>query len=555
MQFLPDTLVWVRCDDGLWWPAKVRGADEEMRAFLSDGEDACVEFFHHPGELYPILTTDNNRVHVFHAEPEARTEEETGWFAHREVAAAAAKALRECAQRATRAPPPPRQPTAVSSASAAPFSAAELRNIHSLLGAVRPETAALLRQQLRDASVSVATTDVQREEKQERQSRKRQRTSHAAPVQTPVLQQQREGDDNDGAAPFLSHSSVPAAAAAPPSSSSTPTATPRATGSDDSSDGLPFVPAARRRVIEVLRHEVFENTAKFVLSPVYNLIEVMGAVAVENQSLATTLPSPRALRETPTNGFSHQRRVLLVPLTEDYDHRTGWMVPTEMDGVSLSMSLFVNDTLVAVPPNWQLSPAKEAAAIKTAVSVDITDLVLDDPKDLFSLQVVFSGDVEENEMWRGIIVCVFVEEVGLARLGERIAENYRSPSNARRHRGPVDITEASVKLQCPITTLTMEIPVRGAACEHLQCMELAAVLMQCTRQNVWNCPLCGAAMKPEDICVNHRLAEWISSHPQQLSRVEYVVETATGSPLRVVYREKTNRDDATVEVVDDDDAV
>lgn len=600
MRYPPGTQVWVRCDDGVWWPAKVTEMDAEMRAFLSVDEDCCAEFYHSPGELYPLVSTDDSRVRAFHVQPQARTVAETEWFTNEKVRAAVSKALidEQCVNVVSDAAPahsPPVLPTSSSptetttmQAKTIPYSAAELRNIQALLDAVGPKTSSQLRQQLRRARVSVAPRDVQRQETRERQTRKRQRAAvaiatiaPAAPSPT-VSKAVRQWREETVSPPVAAAAAAAASTASPPLPVTPPLSTSPATtessdwdassscsseattAEDESADGnaLPFVPAARHRVLEVLRHEVFDNPAAFVLSPVYDFVEVLGAVVVDNASLVTTLPLPQALHETPATGFSPHRRVLLVPLTEDYAHTTGWMVPTELDGVSLSMSLFVNNVPVPLPANWQLSPAKEASAVKTAISVDITDFVLHSPRDLFTLQVVFSGDVAELEMWRGIIACVFVEEIGLARLGERIVGTYRKPrtmpgrgssSHARSDRSLVNITEASVKIQCPITTLTMEIPVRSVLCEHLQCMELAAVLIQCVRQNVWNCPLCNAAMKPEDICVNYRLKDWIASHPQQLSRVEYAVETEPGSPLKVVYREVKERDDTAVEVVDDDD--
>ena len=65
MRYPPGTQVWVRCDDGVWWPAKVTEMDAEMRAFLSVDEDCCAEFYHSPGELYPLVSTDDSRVRVF----------------------------------------------------------------------------------------------------------------------------------------------------------------------------------------------------------------------------------------------------------------------------------------------------------------------------------------------------------------------------------------------------------------------------------------------------------------------------------------------------------
>ncbi|TPP43180.1 MIZ/SP-RING zinc finger family protein [Leishmania donovani] len=555
MQYPPDTQVWVKCDDGVWWPGTLRETDTEMQAFLCAGEDCCVEFYHSPGELYPLFSADKAHVRPLHAEPHTRTPEEDAWFANETVAEAAAKALRDyqCC-RLLNSPPdgPPAGPAPISerenTRDALPFTATELRNIESLLGAVGNSTAARLRQELQQARASVASRGLRRQDAPRRQARKRQRPAEPPPSPAPPAATHRSGCEALFWQVFLA------------------SVCRRRRGGDASEedeDAVPFVQAARRHVLEVLRHEVFENPSRFVLSPVYHFVDMLGAVVVENSNLTTTLPAPRTLHERPAEGFSPQRRVLLVPLTDTYEHTTGWMLPTEIEGAQLAMSLYVDDTPVSLPPNWQLSPAKEAAAVKTAITVDITPLVLPIERDLFSLQVIFSGDVAEMEMWRGVIACVLVEEVGLAHLGERIVSTYhkrraaairQSPSSSCGERGAVAITEASVKIQCPMTTLTMEIPVRGMYCEHLQCMELAAVLIQCARQNVWNCPLCSAAMKPEDIIVNYRLKDWIASHSQEVvAQVEYVVETEPGRPLKIVYKAARPEQHSTIEVIDDEE--
>ncbi|XQJ29203.1 lorien protein [Leishmania guyanensis] len=591
MRYPPNAQVWVKCDDGVWWPGAVRETDAGMQAFLCAGEDCCVELYHSPGELYPLTSADKAHVRPLHAEPHTRTPEENAWFANETVAEAASKALSDYHR--GRLPSllpanPPAVPTPITepekTRDGLPFTAAELRNVESLLNAVRGSTATRLRQELRQVRVSVAANGLRKEEAPKRQGRKRQRP--AAPPTFPVP-------------PAATHRSALAAASLPATEEASmrprrnpsgglyarsvtlPAAhsvsepargscfSPLPTGvreghatSDGKEDVIPFVQASRRHVLKVLRHEVFENPSRFVLSPVYRFVDIVGAVAVENSNLTTTLSAPHALREGPAEGLSPQLRVLLVPLTESYEHTTGWMVPIKMEGSELAMSLYVNDRPVSLPPNWQLSPSKEAAAVKTAITVDITSLVLSIERELFYLQVIFSGDVTEMEMWRGVIACVLVEEVGLTNLGEHIVSTYRkprapvirrSPLSSCGERGAVAITEASVKIQCPITTLTMEMPVRSIYCEHLQCMELTAVLMQCARQNVWNCPLCGAAMKPEDIIVNYRLRDWIASYSQQgVAQVEYVVETELGSPLKIVYKAVRPEQHSTIEVVDDE---
>ncbi|KAK7195391.1 lorien protein [Novymonas esmeraldas] len=591
MRFPPGTQVWVKCDDGVWWPGVLRETDGEMQHFLCGGEDCCVEFYHSPAELYPLVSTDAAHVQPLHAEPHARSLDEDTWFADAVVAEAVAAALCDYERRRISHTAPATPPEAVrapalpgraeSEREALSFSASELRNINALLGAVRGPTATRLRQELQEAAAPAAPPAASRREAASARTRKRHRPGEPPARAAPPQKARRTAAGATPCPAPAPRSAVPTASTGPPSMASGPVSSPSGADADERAerrpvDGggeraggggptIPFVPAVRHRVLEVLRREVFEDRSKLVLSPVYRLLEILGAVVVENANLSTTLPAPHALRNRPVGGYSPQWRVLLVPLSEDYDHTTGWMVPVEVDGAPLSMSLYVNSTPVSLPPSWQLSPAKEAAAVKSAIAVDITPHVLPAEPELFSLQVIFSGNVAEMEMWRGIITCVLVEEVELARLGERIVATYHAPphpalrrspppSTSRGDRGGVSLTEASVRLRCPVTTLVMEIPVRGVHCEHLQCMELAAALMQCARQNVWNCPLCFAAMRPEDIVVNYRLREWIATHsPTTVARVEYVVETEPGVPLKVVYKAAPVERQSAIEVVDDED--
>ncbi|KAG5498853.1 hypothetical protein JKF63_03142 [Porcisia hertigi] len=595
MRYPPNTQVWVKCDDGVWWPGMLRATNADMQAFLCAGEDCCVELYHSPGELYPCLSTDGAHVRPFHAEPQTRTPEEDEWFANETVAEAAAKALHDCQR--SRCPTPSlagttETPAAVNNGEhthdPAPFTATELHNIQVLLDAVGGATATRLRQELHEAQIPLARKDLHTQGDYKRHTLKRQRLAEPSALMTRPAAIQRRVHTS---ASFQADHDAPTSSSHAPSgglstlsgtfpgirnvlasspgssSSSSSSASPSEGGEakDEDAEGgtVPFVPAARRFVLEVLRHEVFENPSRFVLSPVYHFVDILGAVVVENKNLTTLLPTPHKLRERPAEGFSPQRRVLLVPLTKKYEHTTGWMVPMEMEGSKLSMSLYINDTPVSLPPNWELSPAKEAAAVKTAITVDITSLVLPIKQDSFSLRVVFSGDVNEMEMWRGVIACVFVEEVGLTYLSERIVSTYRKPRGSSIQRLPISssgdrsvvaITEASVRIQCPITTLTMENPVRGVYCEHLQCMELTAVLIQCTRRNIWNCPLCASSMRPDDIVVNYRLKEWIASHSQEVvAQVEYVVEADLGHPLKVLYKPTRSERHSTVEVVDDEE--
>lgn len=307
----------------------------------------------------------------------------------------------------------------------------------------------------------------------------------------------------------------------------------------------------------MLRSEVFEDSRRFVLSPKYRFIDVLGAVSVENRSIVCNFPSPEAVREVPAGGFASNRRVLLLPLTEDYDFTSGWMQPVEVDGKVLSMELSVDTMRVPIPPNWHLPSGRESTAVKTAPVADITSIVMDSSADIFTVGVTFSHIPSDTVLWSGIVVCVFAEEVPLDDLAVQITNNYQgqrmSPSFQSvppiRARGDtVDFTEGYVRVQCPLTSLPMLTPVCSRYCEHLQCMELLTVLIKNIQSNIWNCPLCGVVMKPTDIIVNYRLREWLTNRAHDIRKVEYVIETPVGQPLRVQFKEARQQPVDTVDV-------
>ncbi|CCW68194.1 unnamed protein product [Phytomonas sp. Hart1] len=306
-------------------------------------------------------------------------------------------------------------------------------------------------------------------------------------------------------------------------------------------------------VLDLLQREVFENPRRFVLSPVYRFIELLGGVEVDNHPVVCSLPSPRAFREPPPSGFTSNYRVLLVPLTGDnYLHSSGWMVPVAIEGETLAMRLRVNGVLTPTPSNWNLAPGKEANAIRTSPVADITHLVISQEEDLFVLEIDFTSIPDDTFLWSGIVACIFVEEIPLATICERVVRNYTGDANggvgtALLRNGPdardaVRVTKVSVKVTCPLTALPMEIPARTLTCAHMQCMELYTILLRFTQSNLWNCPLCGAPSRLHEIRVNYRLKEWLDIHRNKIDHVDYIIETPLGKPLRVQWCEAEIRD-------------
>ncbi|PWV07170.1 hypothetical protein C3747_104g130 [Trypanosoma cruzi] len=146
-------------------------------------------------------------------------------------------------------------------------------------------------------------------------------------------------------------------------------------------------------------------------------------------------------------------------------------------------------------------------------------------------------------LWKGVIAAVYVDRIDMDALVDRVVLNYKMPPRRKRRD---DVVGVQVKINCPITTLPLSIPVRGHLCEHMQCVELRSLLMQCARTNVWNCPLCWAPTTPDTIVVNYRLKEWLETHQSQLEKVDFVLETPAGVPLRPIWKRDIFRNVADV---------
>ncbi|EAN83177.1 lorien protein [Trypanosoma cruzi] len=507
MKYPPGTLVWINCDDGEWWPAVVRETDKELLLVVGGGYDMCVEFYHDPGNLYPV-ESGSTGVRMFHRAEDERDTAEKSFFRVTATQEAVERALLD----STRSEVPTVDP--------APYTPEELRCMSALLKSVNHTTASHLRNTLlAQDGIDLSSRGV-RKLMTEREPKRRKRPTRSLEDIVPpshVVKVIHEVDSNPRPTEFLV---VPQA----------------------SRPQWTFQEAFDSSALDIVRKEVFENKERFVLSPLYRYLDLLGAVSVDGVPVETTLPSPIALHEVPEGGLLASRRVLLVPLSASlFEHTIGWMVPFEYEGATIAMRLFVNGAVVETPCNCSLPSGKEAVAVKTAAGADITKHVLH--KELFSLAVGFTGVIEDMALWKGVIAAVYVDRIDMDALVDRVVLNYKMPPRRKRRD---DVVGVQVKINCPITTLPLSIPVRGHLCEHMQCVELRSLLMQCARTNVWNCPLCWAPTTPDTIVVNYRLKEWLETHQSQLEKVDFVLETPAGVPLRPIWKRDIFRNVADV---------
>eukprot|EP00796_Vickermania_ingenoplastis_P005433 gene5433-3918_t len=518
-----------------------------VRSVESD-KDMCVEFFHHRGVYYTVCSRDPATVQPFHLHPAHRTAQEAAWFSHSAVQHAVRRAIQFVAPFSTVLPPaaPPQ------------LSPTQMRQVHQLLQVVDPRLAARAnvstlvppqkkRQRTWDGpSTRVCTPHLQGQGQSVLRTEpcRTFESGHrqARPLQAKVVHPPPNGQVPNAAMPQSAgqtEMSVPPAVrqhppVAPPTLSVPPA-------------DIPYVRPVRSAVLRLLRTTVFENDQKFVLSPVYKFVDVLGAVEVCSESLRTNFPSPSGTREAPEGGFSPTRRVLLIPLealrSGDYSHESGWLEPFTLEDREYKMQLKVNGSPVETPRNWSIAAAKEKLAVKSAIVADITDAVMpsssSSDEDIFTVEVAFPTTRNVDIiLWESLLVCVYVDEIPLTTIASRVATYFHPMPSLHNRRSPdqpaadpassVDVVQGSMSVRCPLTTMNLTVPARSMHCEHLQCLELDALLHQCSRSNVWNCPLCWQPMKPTDIRVHYVLKQWIEQHKKDIDRVQLLTESEGG---------------------------
>nr|CCC48629.1 conserved hypothetical protein [Trypanosoma vivax Y486] len=515
MSFPMGTLLWIKCDDGEWWPATVRDVGNDLLRHMDCGFDTCVEFYHDPGNIYPInaSSVDVRPMHVVEAE---REEDEKPLFRVKRTSHAVRRAIA-----ANREVTPS---TAVTQS----YCARELTCMSALLDSVNADTASQLRQTLQSEGVDLSSRGIRRA------ARRKPREA----LKTPSLPGAPSISSSTEDAPIVAD--APSGSALGRKSSSRTTTSQRRQRKVAKSESVIEAEVAYREPLDpakldALRLGVFESSDRFVLSPVYRYLDVLGGVEVEGNCVKTTLPSPLAFHEEPSGGFPPTQRVLLVPLKNlSHGHIDGWMQPFEYEGNQISMVLSVNGETVAMPSGTSLPSGREKDAVRTAPVVDVTDHVMHG--ELFSLRVSFTGFIDDAKLWEGIIVAVHVEHMDMDVLVNQIMSSNLVPARADRD----DVVGVQVRVVCPLTSLPLVIPVRGVDCEHMQCVELRSLLIHCIRTNVWNCPLCWAPTTPGTITVNRRLKEWLEAHCSWVGEVDFIMETPQGTPLHVVWRKKNS---------------
>jgi len=98
------------------------------------------------------------------------------------------------------------------------------------------------------------------------------------------------------------------------------------------------------------------------------------------------------------------------------------------------------------------------------------------------------------------------------------------------------LSSDTMRLRCPITMERMHDPVRGAACQHLQCFGLQAYLLSNRQMRAfnqrWVCPVCSLVLRPADLRRDAYAERVLAETPADVDEVVVAARTARGRSLR-----------------------
>eukprot|EP00758_Cryptobia_borreli_P006409 Tbor_TRINITY_DN5144_c1_g1::TRINITY_DN5144_c1_g1_i1::g.25902::m.25902 len=87
----------------------------------------------------------------------------------------------------------------------------------------------------------------------------------------------------------------------------------------------------------------------------------------------------------------------------------------------------------------------------------------------------------------------------------------------------IPTTAPTLSVKCPISQCPISIPMRGKLCDHLQPVDLNAFLRSSHTGCFWNCPICDAKVRYDDIIVDRPLMTFLKSIPSNWRLLRLIV--------------------------------
>jgi hypothetical protein len=246
-------------------------------------------------------------------------------------------------------------------------------------------------------------------------------------------------------------------------------------------------------------------------------------------------------------------RILLIPMTNTSSPQA-W--PT-------SKELYVYLNGAGVTSAWRRNwPARKHSLSLGYLQLDITTQLSRAPtqrlqfdcfkNDYFAtLHIVVAGSRSEADVAKAQLRLSLENaqrEVEIFRTYDLISGHGRCDDDE------IEAGEQTVALKCPVSQMQLNIPVRGASCVHLQCIDLEACLRLLHNGAYWNCPLCDQSMRFSEMRVDTVLFKAIQGRGQEGSLVSSTTAFVRLSDNHRSWQSDDRQRGIVGEAVDDEEA-
>uniref|UniRef100_A0A7S1IUG6 SP-RING-type domain-containing protein n=1 Tax=Eutreptiella gymnastica TaxID=73025 RepID=A0A7S1IUG6_9EUGL len=190
-------------------------------------------------------------------------------------------------------------------------------------------------------------------------------------------------------------------------------------------------------------------------------------------------------------------RVHLVPLQHNL-RPDGWLQP--------NMLVYINERYIEqLPKNWR----KKNASInvyQTVIPMDITTYFTRDR----SQCTVRLGFPDKSQIFRGLMAVFLVGSRNVKDLVEDVKQrsvSLQSQPSASQDDDDVETGVESVSLNCPIALCRIRVPAKGIRCIHRTVFDLEFYMEMSKKDNIWNCPVCGAQCSYSHLVVDPLISQ------------------------------------------------
>jgi len=80
-------------------------------------------------------------------------------------------------------------------------------------------------------------------------------------------------------------------------------------------------------------------------------------------------------------------------------------------------------------------------------------------------------------------------------------------------------TSSVMSLKCPLSTMRMQLPCRGIACQHNQCFDATAYLQTQEQAPQWSCPTCNKICRIEDLALDEYVQDILDKTSKDTEQV------------------------------------